>query len=138
VKSDGSADLYYEFADIDLHLMREGLKRTCEVLLAGGAKRLLLPVAGGGWVDDLAAAKAAIDAATLTDYKVLYAAHPMASCRMGLDPASSVIGPSGEAHGLPGLYLADSSVFPTALGVNPQVTVMALATVIARDMHARW
>jgi choline dehydrogenase-like flavoprotein len=138
VKSDGSADLYYEFAEIDLHLMREGLKRTCEVLLAGGAKRLLLPVAGGGWVDDLAAAKAAIDAATLTDYKVLYAAHPMASCRMGLDPASSVIGPSGEAHGLPGLYLADSSVFPTALGVNPQITVMALATVIARDMHERW
>ena len=95
-------------------------------------------MAGGGGAAHPAAAKAAIDAATLTDYKVLYAAHPMASCRMGLDPASSVIGPSGEAHGLPGLYLADASVFPTALGVNPQVTVMALATVIARDMHARW
>jgi choline dehydrogenase-like flavoprotein len=138
VKSDGSADIYYEFADIDLHNMREGLKRTCEVLLAGGAKRLLVPVAGAGWVDDLAAAHAVIDAADLTDYRLLYAAHPMATCRMGLDPATSVVAPSGEAHRLPGLYIADASVFPTALGVNPQITVMALATVIGRHMAEHW
>lgn len=53
---------------------------------------------------------------------------------MGADPADSVVGPTGEAHGLPGLYLADSSVFPTSLGVNPQLTTMTMATAIARGL----
>ena len=34
----------------------------------------------------------------------------------------------GQAHGLPGLYITDSSIFPTSLGVNPQLTTMAVAT----------
>lgn len=51
---------------------------------------------------------------------------------MGIDPETSVIGPTGEAHGLPGLYLADSSIFPTSLGVNPQLTTMVMGTVIGR------
>jgi len=55
---------------------------------------------------------------------------------MGADPATSVIGPTGEAHGLPGLFLADSSVFPSSLGVNPQLTTMTLATAIARGVAA--
>jgi choline dehydrogenase-like flavoprotein len=53
---------------------------------------------------------------------------------MGRDPTTSVIGPSGETHGLSGLYLADSSVFPTSLGVNPQLTTMAMATAIGRGL----
>ena len=56
---------------------------------------------------------------------------------MGSDAAHSVVGPSGETHGIPGLFLADSSVFPTSLGVNPQLTTMALATAIAEDALAR-
>jgi choline dehydrogenase-like flavoprotein len=47
-----------------------------------------------------------------------------------------VVGPTGEAHALPGLHLADSSVFPTSLGVNPQITTMTLATAIARGVAA--
>ena len=46
----------------------------------------------------------------------------------------TVIGPDGQAHGLPGLFIADSSVFPTSLGVNPQLTTMAIATTLARQM----
>ncbi len=60
----------------------------------------------------------------------------MASCRMGADPETSVVGPTGEAHHLPGLFLADSSVFPTSLGVNPQLTTMTLATAIGRAVGA--
>jgi choline dehydrogenase-like flavoprotein len=53
---------------------------------------------------------------------------------MGADPATSVVGPTGEAHALRGLYLADSSIFPTSLGVNPQLTTMVLATAIGRAL----
>jgi choline dehydrogenase-like flavoprotein len=55
---------------------------------------------------------------------------------MGADPETSVVGPTGEAHHLPGLFLADSSVFPTSLGVNPQLTTMTLATAIGRAVGA--
>lgn len=133
-KSDGSADMTYWFADEDIANMRAGLRLTCDVLLAGGARRLLVPVAGGGWVDSAQAAYDLIDRAGIRDYKLLYAAHPMATCRMGADPATSVIGPDGQAHGLPGLYIADSSIFPTSLGVNPQWTTMVMATLIGRGM----
>jgi choline dehydrogenase-like flavoprotein len=55
---------------------------------------------------------------------------------MGADPATSVIGADAQAHGLPGLYLADSSIFPTSLGVNPQLTTMTMGTVIGRAVAA--
>jgi choline dehydrogenase-like flavoprotein len=134
--ADGNASMTYEFAPIDLQNMRAGLKRTCEVLMAGGARRLLVPVYGSGWVDTLDAAFAHIDRADLSDYQALYAAHPMATCRIGRDRETSVLTPDGQAHGLPGLYVADSSIFPTSLGVNPQWTTMTMATVIARGLLA--
>jgi choline dehydrogenase-like flavoprotein len=55
---------------------------------------------------------------------------------MGFDPEISVVGPSAETHRLPGLYLADSSIFPTSLGVNPQLTTMTVATAIGRRFLA--
>ena len=64
----------------------------------------------------------------------MYAAHPMSSCRMAADPAKSVVGVDGQAHGLRDLYLADASVFPSSLGRNPQLTTMAVATVIGRHL----
>ncbi len=136
VRADGTSDLRYNFAPADVANMRAGLMRTAEVLKAGGARRLLVPVAGGGWTEDLAEARRWIEGATLHDYKLMYAAHPMATCRMGTDPATSVIGPDGQAHRLPGLYIADSSIFPTSLGVNPQWTTMVLATVVGRGLVA--
>ena len=46
---------------------------------------------------------------------------------MGADPATSVAGPYGELHDVEGVWIGDTSAFPTALGVNPMVTCMALA-----------
>ncbi|HEV2873286.1 MAG TPA: GMC oxidoreductase, partial [Actinomycetota bacterium] len=59
------------------------------------------------------------------------------SCRMGTDPASSAVGPDHQTHELPGLYVADASLFPTASGVNPMLSVMALAHRAARLLAAR-
>ena len=57
----------------------------------------------------------------------LFAAHQMGSCRMGSDPATSVANPWGELHDTPGVWIGDASAFPTTSGVNPMVTIMALA-----------
>lgn len=57
----------------------------------------------------------------------LSAYHPLGSCRMGSDRRSSVIGPTQESWDLPGLFVCDGSAVPGPLGVNPQVTIMALS-----------
>ena len=57
----------------------------------------------------------------------LYSAHQMGSARMGRDPMTSVARPSGELHDIEDVWIGDTSAFPTALGVNPMLTCMALA-----------
>jgi choline dehydrogenase-like flavoprotein len=54
-------------------------------------------------------------------------AHQMGTCRMGKDPRLSVVGPECQVWGTDGLYVLDASVFPSASGVNPMVTIMAIA-----------
>ncbi|GAB2222373.1 hypothetical protein Drorol1_Dr00013589 [Drosera rotundifolia] len=61
-------------------------------------------------------------------------AHQMSSCRMGIDPRSSAVNQMGETWEIEGLFVGDASVLPTALGVNPMVTVMAIAYCTAQSV----
>ena len=65
---------------------------------------------------------------------MLYASHPMGTCRMGVDPATSVVDPHGKVWGWANLRIADASVFPTSLGVNPQVTTMAMGLMVGHSI----
>ena len=65
--------------------------------------------------------------------RTAYSAHQMGSCRMGSDPATSVADGNGELHDVKGVWIGDASALPTAPGVNPMLTVMALAR---RTAHA--
>lgn len=69
---------------------------------------------------------------------LLGSAHPQGGNRMGADPRSSVVDPNGRVHGFSNLFVCDASVFPTAVGVNPQLTVAALATIISDRINRRW
>ncbi len=57
--------------------------------------------------------------------------HPMGTCRMGHDPSDSVTDAQGQVWEKPGLYVADASVFPGSLGLNPGLTVAAHAVRVA-------
>ncbi len=63
-------------------------------------------------------------------------AHIMGTLRMGFDAADSVVNANGRFHGIGNLYAADASVFPTASGFNPTMTLVAMAARIAGDMVA--
>jgi choline dehydrogenase-like flavoprotein len=64
-------------------------------------------------------------------------AHVNGTCRMGRDPRTAGCTPDGERFGAPGVYVVDGSLLPTAPGVNPQETIMALASVIAGRIAER-
>jgi choline dehydrogenase-like flavoprotein len=133
--SDGRADIVYHFDDGDVALIKKSLPMVAEVLQAGGAGQLFVPVHGVPPCETPGQLAAALADRTIRDF-TLYAAHPMGTCRMGRGLSEGVIGPGGEAHGLPGLYISDSSVFPSSLGVNPQLTTMAVSTVIGHSILA--
>lgn len=59
-------------------------------------------------------------------------AHQMGSCRMSAKPKDGVVDPKGKVWGVENLFVADASVFPSASGVNPMITAMAIADYIAR------
>jgi choline dehydrogenase-like flavoprotein len=63
--------------------------------------------------------------------------HLMGTARMGRERADSAVDLDGQVWDLPGCYVADASVFPTPIGVNPQITIMALATRIANRLAER-
>jgi len=58
---------------------------------------------------------------------VLVSYHPLGTCQMGTDPKASVVGLDHQVHDLPGLFIVDGSAVRGPLGVNPQLTIMALA-----------
>ena len=65
-----------------------------------------------------------------------FTAHQMGSCRMGTDPAESVADGRGQLHDVQGVWIGDASAFPTAPGVNPMVSIMALAHRTAGELLA--
>ena len=60
----------------------------------------------------------------------LFSAHVNGTCRLGTNPATSGCSPTGERHGVRGLYVMDGSLLPTAPGVNPQWVIMAMASLL--------
>jgi choline dehydrogenase-like flavoprotein len=58
-------------------------------------------------------------------------AHVIGTCVMGVDAADAVVDADGRAFDVPNLYISDNSIFPSALSVNPALTIMALALRIA-------
>jgi cholesterol oxidase len=68
--------------------------------------------------------------------KDLITPHPLGGCAMADGPHGGVVGADGQVFGHPGLYVADGSVIPRALGLNPSRTITALAEHIAAGMLA--
>ncbi len=140
VDAQGRPVLDYRLSRYDgAHLMR-GLQESFRLQQAAGATAISGPHSGlepfrGG---DLEAYLERVARAGFAPNRlVVFSAHQMGSCRMGGKRAQSVLTPQGEAWDVRNLYIADASAFPTASGVNPMITVMALAHWTAQAVKAR-
>jgi choline dehydrogenase-like flavoprotein len=120
----------------DIARIKRAVDILAQVFLAAGAKRVITPV--NGFEDVTTAAE--LDRLRRTRIRAsdleLSAYHPLGTARMGMRPSTSVVGPDHQAHDVDKLYVVDGSAVPSSLGVNPQVTIMALATRAAEKIAA--
>jgi choline dehydrogenase-like flavoprotein len=116
----------YSLDDVDLARIRSGLQRIDELFRAAGAREVYLPLPPG----------VAPGVARARDLRLM-AFHPLGTARADARPTHGVTDGELAVHGLRGLHIADGSVVPSALGVNPQLTIMALATRLAFYMLGR-
>ncbi len=132
----GSPLLTYSMNDRDVALCQRGLASLTEIFLAAGAKRVF-PFALGHEEVRTAADVQALRTARLRagDFSVA-GFHPLGTCRLGTDPRRSCVGPDHQLHDTEGLYVCDGSVMPSSLGVNPQLTIMALSLRAAEGIDA--
>ena len=123
----GAPLITYNLNEADTRKMKRGIAILCEVYLAAGAKRVL-PFLPGMEEVRTAADLERLRAQPLTASQIeVTAFHPLGTCRIGTDPDASVLGPDHEAHEVERLFVADGSIVPGPLGVNPQLTIMAMA-----------
>ena len=73
----------------------------------------------------------------LTETQGVYASHPLGGCRMAESPDLGVVDHRCEVFGYEGLYCIDSSTIPTSLGVNPSLTIAAVAERCAEKLVER-
>src|SRR5260221_7530086 len=138
---EGNPLLHYALPEPVLDAFVKSQRIAARIFFAGGAERVHAPASGQFLIEraDEPRLEALIDRPHLKLGKVSVAsAHPMGGCRMGADPATSVTDAWGKVHGLDWLYVADGSLFPGSSGVNPYVTIMALADRVAEGLRGRW
>lgn len=127
-------DISYWLGEGDKRKLIDGLRLCGDVFFAAGATEFLPGRVGGGTVKTSGAIAAALPYDLRPHHLQSYASHPMGTCRMGGSAGSSVVDPNGRVWGWDNLHVADASVFPTSLGVNPQVTTMAMGLMIGKHV----
>lgn len=127
------AKVQYDVGEEDKQRLVRLAARICELLLAAGATGLMSGVHGVPAIESMDDVRAHLNPQTLRvkQLKQVYSSHPQGTLRMGADPNHSAVDCSGRVYGTSGLYVMDSSVFPDVLGVNPQITVMAMSLLLA-------
>jgi len=147
VDRDGRPVLDYELRSEDRRNLVRGLVETARILRAAGATRLLslhtpyVEVGGGTGpvsLSELDRFIAGVERAGVRVHSLaLFSAHPMGSARAGTDPRTSAAGPTGEVHGVEGLWVGDGSILPSAPGANPMISILAAAWQTAEHLRVR-
>ena len=145
VGRDGEPVVRYKLSQFDAGHLRTGIDGAAQILEAAGARRIFSahtrwvsydPGQGNGarragFMSEADAAGYGPGQITLGSF------HIMGSARMGGSPAISACDPTGQTWDVRDLYVMDGSSFPTASGVNPQISIQAIAHMSARELAAR-
>lgn len=136
VVEDGATRIRYWPEPDDRRQLLRGLGAASRILLAGGAERVFVPGAPPREVRTDREARA-IERGDFGPHEIpLTAVHPMGTLRMSARPQDGAVDPDGLHHHVRGLWVADGSLFPTSLGVPPQMSIYAFAHRIAGRIAA--
>jgi choline dehydrogenase-like flavoprotein len=125
----GRAEIRYDLVDDDVAAFKRGIELLIELYFEAGARVVYPPVEHVGELT--APAKLpGLKASQMT----LMAFHPLGTARADARPDHGVVDQGLKLHDADGIYVADGSVVPSSLGVNPQITIMTLATRLAYDL----
>lgn len=135
VSPQNAADIQYNLSDADETNLKRALEKMLRILAAAGAEEIGTHHTTGPKINVKTASsheferfvKKVGSMGLQAQSTPLASAHQMGSCRMGVEPKNSAVDQRGETWEVEGLFVADTSVFPTALGVNPMVTAMAIS-----------
>ncbi|MFI5143485.1 MAG: FAD-dependent oxidoreductase, partial [Thermoanaerobaculales bacterium] len=139
VDKEGEPVVDYRLTDPVLDSLVASQRAAARIFFASGCGRVHAPAGArffvnadqAGQLDELIARRHfPLGTVSITS------AHLMGGCRMGSDPATSVTDVWGQVHGLPWLFIADASLFPSSAEINPYVTIMALADRVAERVRA--
>ncbi len=133
--AEGSLRASYKLTAEDARRLAFGIARAAEIHFAAGATEVYPNIARVGVLKpgDLPSFEAtAFKPAELR----LEAFHPMGTARIAADPGAGVCDTRGAVHGTEALYVADGSLFPTSVGVNPMMTILAFAKQVATGVAA--
>ena len=138
VDGDGRAVVQYRFTPEVIHGLVRGAITSAKISFAAGAVRAHVPVAHSPTIER-ADAEQLDRIAENPDFRPgklsISSAHLQGGCAMGSGPEDSVTDSYGRVHGVPWLYVADSSLFPNSLEINPYLTIMALADRVAETVR---
>lgn len=126
--------LTYRMAREDRAAIPVLIRKMAGAFFAAGARECYLPILGMEPIDADGLKKLELTRVKSSQLECS-SQHPLGSCRMSATKESGVVDPQGRVWGTRELYVADGSVVPTSLGVNPQIGIMAIATHIAWGMR---
>jgi choline dehydrogenase-like flavoprotein len=131
--SDGSLRATYELTRDDARRLTFGMARAAEIHFAAGATEVYPNIPRVGVLKPSQLAE--FEATTFKPSELrLEAFHPMGTARISANPGEGVCDVEGAVNGTAGLYVADASLFPTSVGVNPMMTIIAFAKQVARGI----
>ncbi len=137
VGRDGAPLLTYRLERGDTERLKQGLVHAAEIFFAAGAKQVY-PMLTRKVVVNRHEGVEPLRAMRLNPFDIILTSfHPLGTCRMGHDPATSVVGFDHQTHEVPGLFIVDGSTVPGPPAVNPQITVMAMADRAAGQIAAK-
>lgn len=130
------AKVRFDLTTEDFGRVKRAVRALGELMFAAGAKTVAPGVAG--WhrrvFDPETMARFEAEAPSDPRSYSLAISHMFGTCKLGSDPETSVVGPDFRHHAVDHLYVADASAFPTNLGVNPQLSIMAMAACCAQSI----
>jgi choline dehydrogenase-like flavoprotein len=139
VDRSGKPVVHYRFTPETIEALVRATRASARIFFGAGALRVHAPSADPPLLEakDAAFVDTLIDARHFKTGKIsVSAAHLMGGCGMGRDASDSVTDAQGVVHGRPWLRVADSSLFPDSLEINPYLTIMALADRVAEGVLA--